>query len=433
MAVITLFFFHLVYNSVTVATNINGGFSAHLIRKNSPNSPLQTHKNNNFFRRLMGPDTTGSPMKIDAETGEHIMKFSMGTPTFDIYAIADTGSDLLWTQCQPCQACYKSNFGIFDPRKSSTHKNITCRSRDCRLLAQFFPEDLPDLCRKKPTTNCIYGYGYEDGTGSQGLLGKETVTLTSTTGKVVALKDIIFGCGYINNETITNGNIMGLIGLGRGPLSLISQIAPYVGGKRFSYCLVRDPKIESKIYFGNGSEVLGEGVVTTPMVDSEPNERSYLVTLLGITIENDFVPFNSTGTLLKKGNMNVDSGTPVSRVPQDFFDRVVTQLQKAVKLKSFIYTKDMMSILCLNSTTPPKLEPMVFHFEGGGKLSLTADQLFFEEEMPGAFCLGITNMTNDKPRGLFGGALQTNLLIGFDSDRKVMSFKPTDCANFNKN
>ncbi|XP_062002214.1 aspartic proteinase CDR1-like [Rosa rugosa] len=428
MAVITLFFFHLIYNSATVATNINGGFSAHLIQKNSPNSPLHQHKNNKFFRRLMGPDTPGSPMQFDAGSGSHIMKFSMGTPLFDIYAIVDTGSDLLWTQCQPCQGCYKSNFGVFDPRKSSTHKNITCRSRDCRLLDSLY---VYDYCIQKPTGNCVYSYEYLDGTGSMGLLGKETVTLTSTTGKVVALKDIIFGCGYQNNESISSGNIMGMIGLGRGPLSLISQISPYVGGKRFSYCLVQDPKIQSKIYFGNGSEVLGEGVVTTPMVDIEPNENSYLVTVLGITIENEFLSFNSTGTLLNKGNMNVDSGTSTSRLPQDFFDRMVSQLKKVVKLESFIYTKDMMSLLCFNSTTPPKLTPMVFHFEGGSKLPVAMDELF-SEEMPGAFCLGISNITNGH-QGYFGGSLQTNLLIGFDSDKKVISFKPTNCADFNKN
>ncbi|KAM5550096.1 hypothetical protein ABKV19_001171 [Rosa sericea] len=435
IAVITIFFFHLVYYSVTATTNINnnnGGFSAHLIRRNSPNSPLYKHKNNKVYRRLMGPDTPGSPMKIDPKSGEHIMKFSMGTPPFDIYAIADTGSDLLWTQCQPCKACYKTNFDLFDPFKSSTYRNITCRAKDCRLVASLRPLNYPpNFCKENPKGPCLYMYEYMDTSSSTGELAKETVTLTSTTGKVVTLKDIVVGCGHENYEVGSTGNEMGIIGLGRGPLSFVSQIAPYVGGKRFSHCLVPDPKIESKIYFGNGSEVLGEGVLTAPLVDRRPDESNYFVTVLGITIENDFVPFNSTGTLLKKGNMVVDSGTPKTRLPNDFFDRVITQLRETVKLESFILAPHNLSTICFNYTTLPKLPTVTLEFEGGEKLPLNEDQLFKKYEEDKAFCFMMVNSTADY--GIFGGTLQTDFLIGFDLDRKVVSFKPTNCANFNKN
>ncbi|PRQ41786.1 putative nepenthesin [Rosa chinensis] len=432
IAIINLFFFHLMYCSVLATTNINnnnGGFSAHLIRKNSPNSPLYKHKNNKVHRRLMGPNTPGSRMKIDPGSGEHIMKFSMGTPPFDIYAIADTGSDLLWTQCQPCKACYKTNFGVFDPRKSSTYRNITCRASDCRLVALSRPLDYqPNFCRENPKGPCLYRYAYMDTSSSTGALAKETVTLTSTTGKVVTLKDIIFGCGNENNSTIT-GTEMGVIGLGRGPLSFVSQIAPYVGGKRFSHCLVPDPNIESKIYFGNGSEVLGEGVLTVPLFDEQPGGSNYYVTVPGITIGNDFVPFNSTGTLLTKGNMLVDSGTPMTYLPQEFFDRVVAQLKKTVELESFISPED--STLCFNSTTVPKFPTVALHFEGGGELPLNETQLFQRNEETKAFCFMMVNTTTED-YGTFGGSLQIDFLIGFDLDTKVVSFKPTNCANFNK-
>ncbi|KAL6146769.1 hypothetical protein ACLB2K_057446 [Fragaria x ananassa] len=364
-------------------------------------------------------------MKLDTNF-ERIMKFSMGTPPIDIHAITDSGSDLVWTQCEPCNACYKTKFGVFDPRNSSTYKNITCRSGDCRLLGESYTSSLAGVCKKEPCTNCVYMYSYADGTYTVGNLGRETISLKSTTGNIVILKDIIFGCGTTNNDTFSTGNEMGVIGLGRGPLSFVSQIAPYVGGRRFSHCLVQDPNLESNIYFGNGSEVLDEGVVTTPLVD---HTTFYYVTVSGISIGNDFVPFNSNGTLLKKDNMLIDSGTPFPRLPKDLFDRVVTKLQKAVPLKSVVNKNYGLDTLCFITTTPLELPRIALHFEGGGEVPLSNKVLTAREN--GMYCLVFVGGTDDF--GYFGGMLQTDLLIGFDLDKNVVSFKPTDCIDYNKN
>ena len=73
----------------------------------------------------------------------------------------------------------------------------------------------------------------------------------------------------------------GLIALGLKPLSFPSQI----GSKRFSYCLLpygteyTNPSITGKISFGNGSEVMGDGVISTPFVAVGDQ---YYVTLEGI-------------------------------------------------------------------------------------------------------------------------------------------------------
>ena len=95
------------------------------------------------------------------------------------------------------------------------------------------------------------------------LMAKEKVTITSTSGQAVSF-DIAFGCAH--NITFSDSNhTTGLIALGARPLSFPSQI----GSKRFSYCLLpyaiecTYPNITSKISFGNGSEVVGDGVVST--------------------------------------------------------------------------------------------------------------------------------------------------------------------------
>ena len=442
-AVIALFFFHLVqYYSVTATIDINNnvGFSAHLIRRNSPNLPLFKHKNN--ARQLMDQNKPGFPLTTN--DGAHLFKFSIGTPPTDIYAIADTGSTLTWTQCEPCKPCLKTKYRIFDPRKSSSYRNITCLQKECKLVDDMKSSHVsPDYCTKYATRACPYGTYYEGKAGTEGVLATETVILTSKTGKTVTLKDVIFGCGHLNTVPAgtENENEMGVIGFGRGPLSFVSQIAPYVGGNKFSHCLVpldTDPKIESKINFGNGSEVTGEGVVSTPLVKFEtlPLKHNYVVKAQGITIGKEFVPFSSNATSHDKLQMIVDSGSTVTSLPMKMFEKVAAKLMKALDPKFKPFTKDnsdsSMTYLCLNSTTVPKEPKMTFHFEGGNVQLMTEKMFFKDDEDENKWCFGITHQSStiQSGIGIYGAIMQANMLIGFDLDREVVSFKPTDCLNY---
>ncbi|CAL9003594.1 unnamed protein product [Prunus brigantina] len=143
------------------------------------------------------------------------MKLSIGTPPHDIYAVADTGNTLLWTQCEPCPCCYKQKNPKFDPKKSSTYRLLPCDAPECNV------ENDP---RFAITITLIW----------------TTVTLTSTSGKPISFKNIVFGCGHNNTEmgTASPENEMGVVGLSFGNLSFVSQIAPYVGGRKFSHCFV---------------------------------------------------------------------------------------------------------------------------------------------------------------------------------------------------
>ncbi|PRQ44313.1 putative nepenthesin [Rosa chinensis] len=118
------------------------------------------------------------------------MKFSMGTSPSDIYLTADTGSTLVWMQCKPCKRCYNTKYAMFDPRKSSTYRNITCYARKCGLVDdQKPPGQSPEFCKKFATRRCTYRVEYGDTSSSEGVLAKETIALTFRTGKVITLKD----------------------------------------------------------------------------------------------------------------------------------------------------------------------------------------------------------------------------------------------------
>ena len=255
LVVAALLFIEIVASFSSTARSINGGFSVQLIHLDSPKSPL-------YNRKALNPNTPQAD--VNANKGQYLMKISIGTPPYDIYGIADTGSDLIWAQCVPCDGCYNQNKPQFNPTSSATYAPIPCGSEQCRSL---------DTTACSPENTCSYTYGYEAGL-TQGLLATETVTLTSSSGQQISLQNIVFGCGHKNTGSF-NEEEMGLVGLGGGPLSLVSQIGPLFGGRKFSHCLLpfhTDPSITSKLNFGSDGEVSGDGVVSTSLVSKQdPN------------------------------------------------------------------------------------------------------------------------------------------------------------------
>ncbi|CAL5187474.1 unnamed protein product [Lathyrus oleraceus] len=388
--------FHLSYFSSIEAQN--DGLTVKLFRKSSS--------------KYM-PNIVQAP--IHAYIGQHLMEVYIGTPPIKISGITDTGSDLIWTNCVPCDGCYKQINPLFDPRKSSSYNNISCDSSECNNLYSH-------ECSLE--NQCSYNYGYADNSVTQGVLARETVTLTSNTNEPVSLQNILIGCGHNDTGTF-NDHEMGIIGLGRGPMSLISQIGPLFGGKKFSQCLVpfhTDIKIASKMSFGKGSQVSGEGVVTTPMVIT-PNPVSYLVTLLGISVEDTYLPYNSKGDA-SKGNMLIDSGTPPIYMPNDLYDRVANEVKNKISMEPIMNDPSLGTQLCYQTNINLDGPNLTFHFENANVV-LTPIQTFVPPK-EGVFCLAINNQTEEE--GIFGNFAQSNYLIGFDIEKELISFKQMDCT-----
>ncbi|KAF1891948.1 hypothetical protein Lal_00036298 [Lupinus albus] len=379
---------------------INGGFSVKLIRKNSTNA--HSHK------RLRDITQTNS----FAYLGEYLLELFIGTPPINTY-----GSNLIWTQCVPCDNCYKQLAPLFDPKKSSTYTNISCLSTKCKLI---------DTGVCSPENMCNYTYGYGDSSITQGALALETITLNSSTGHSVQLNKVIFGCGHNDTGTF-NDHEMGIIGLGRGPTSLIYQIGSSFGGRKFSHCLLpfnTDISLSSEMSFGKGSEVLGHGVVSTPLV-SKGDINLYFVTLLGMSVEDTRFDISNNPETIRKGNMLIDSGTPPTILQQKLYDEVFNEVRKRVPMNPISDDPVLGPQLCYRTLTNLKGPKITMHFEGGD-VKLTPIQTFIPPK-DGVFCLAFTNTSNEDT-GIYGNFAQSNFLIGYDLEKDVVSFKPRDCT-----
>ncbi|XP_050280537.1 aspartic proteinase CDR1-like [Quercus robur] len=336
---------------------------------------------------------------IIANGGEHLMKISLGTPAVEVLGIAYTGSDLTWTQCEPCEKCYKQNLPLFDPQQSSTYGNVPYNSSPCKALNTA-------SCGTDKNT-CQYGYSYGDQSFTNGDLGVETLTIGSTTSHQVTLPNIVFGCGHNNDGTFGEAG-SGIIGLGGGPLSLVSQLNNSIGGK-FSYCLVpiENSNVTSKINFGSNGLVSGNGVVSTPLVAKDPSTFYYL-TLEGISVGNKRFAYKASSKAVasNEGNIVIDSDTTLTSLPPEFHEDLVSAVEKAIDAERVSDPRGVLS-LCFRSRDEIHIPIITAHFTGADvKLKPINTFARMDDDL---VCF---TMIPSGSVAIFGNLAQINFLVG---------------------
>ncbi|WVZ02886.1 hypothetical protein V8G54_023692 [Vigna mungo] len=343
---------------------------------------------------------------VTSTVGEYLMSYSIGTPPTQVYGILDTGSDITWLQCQPCKRCYKQITPIFDPSKSKTYKTVSCTTATCRSVQ--------GTSCPSANSSCKYSISYADWSYSQGDLSLDTLTLLSINGYLVKIPGIVIGCGQNNDIFFEHGN-SGIVRLSRAPLSLVNQLGPSVGGK-FSYCLVpafSKPSVSSKLNFGNAVVVSGHGTVTTPLFS---RGVFYYLNLEGLSVGSTRIGFGSSlHGRGEKGNIIIDSGTPLTHLSNDVYSKLESAVADAVKLQRAKDPNDVLS-LCYKATFENINAPVITAHFSGANVSLYGLNTFIkvaDSVMCFAFVAGETV--------IFGNWAQQNVLADFDNkEREIM-------------
>ncbi|KAE9593637.1 hypothetical protein Lal_00036549 [Lupinus albus] len=420
---------------------LNGGFSVELIHRDSPKSPFynssqtQIERAANAIRRSLNrvkhfyPKEDGAYKVLQAPitniNGEFLMKYSIGTPNFDGMAVADTGSDLIWLQCQPCENCYNQTYPIFDPSKSKTYKIASCSSKACKLIKD-------NSCKSGVgESKCQYKISYKDGSISTGDVAFETLTLgTNVTNSYAGFDEIIFGCGHNNHGNFVPSTT-GIIGLGNGAYSLTSQLSIVIDDK-FSYCLVPlyIGNTTSFLNFGENAVVSGFGTVSTPLA-SGSIETYYYLTLEGISVAGKRIDFETKVGLVGNftGNIIIDSGTTLTYVPEDFYNKLEPLVAAQINSERVPVPKLLTPLIKLCYKSSPmelfKTPPITVHFKGA---DIVLNRLnTFYKFVEGLVCF---TFTPSKDGSIYGNINQLNFLIGYDRQEKTVSFKSTSCRNF---
>ncbi|CAN6211843.1 unnamed protein product [Urochloa humidicola] len=373
-------------------------------------------------RRLASTVSAPTRKNSPGGVGEYLMMLAIGTPPLRYPAIADTGSDLIWTQCAPCSdQCFKQPSPLYNPASSTTFGVLPCGSP-------------LSMCAVEPAPGCscpYNAYNYTYGTGwTAGVQGSETFTFGSSPADQSRVAGVAFGCSNASSDYFEGSS--GLVGLGRGPVSLVSQL----GAGRFSYCLTpfQDTRSTSKLLIGPSASLDGAaGVGSTPFVASPATAPSfYYLNLKGISLGTTALSIPPNVFSLKSdgsGGLIIDSGTTFTYIVDAAYQQVRAAVLSLVTLPtsadgSAATQLDLCFALPSPTSDPPAMPNMTLHFDGADMV-LPSDSYMMQDA--GVWCLAMQNQ-KDGETSILGNYQQQNMHILYDLGKETLSFAPTKCS-----
>ncbi|KAK7270128.1 hypothetical protein RIF29_23048 [Crotalaria pallida] len=347
---------------------------------------------------------------MEQGSGEYFVRIGVGSPPRNQYVVIDSGSDIVWVQCQPCTQCYRQSDPVFDPADSSSFTGVACGSSICSRIDNAG-------CHEG---RCRYEVSYGDGSYTKGTLALETITIGRT-----VIRNVAIGCGHRNQGMFVGA--AGLLGLGGGSMSFVGQLGGQTGGA-FSYCLVsRGTGSSGSLEFGR--EGVPVGAAWVPLVHNPRAPSFYYVELLGLGVGGLRVPISEDVFRLNElgnGGVVMDTGTAVTRLPtsaydafRDAFIAQTTNLPRASGVSIFDTCYDLYGFVSVRVPT------VSFYFSGGPILTLPAKNFLIPVDDVGTFCFAFA----PSPSGLsiIGNIQQEGIEISVDGASGFVGFGPNVC------
>ncbi|CAM6105630.1 unnamed protein product [Calypogeia fissa] len=372
----------------------------------------------------------------DAVPAAYLMEIDLGTPPQTFVAIADTGSDLTWLKCAPCQSGCDFSSTPFQPTKSSSYAPLPCSSTPCQFL-----NDTGSFCQvSNSAPACPYGYAYADGSTTTGTLAQDTITLQTVNGGHQSVPDYWFGCSTnaASNTSLLQDND-GLVGLGRGNISFPSQLGKYFGNK-FGYCLVNRSlspgKVEeTPLYFGTDAVPQNETLQYTPLLTNQHVSTFYYVGCTGIALNGNAISTIPTSAFAiapnGTGGLIFDTGTTYTTLTNAIFTPFVGALQSQItKYPAFTNYKgfDLCYVASWSQWTDDYgkgVPTITFLISNTTGFVLSVENVWVELDAL-TVCLGMQATTSDL--SIFGNVQQVGFHVLYDLEKQQVGFTKSDCT-----
>ncbi|XP_047316282.1 aspartic proteinase 36-like [Impatiens glandulifera] len=378
----------------------------------SPN--LSVNSVAKYRRHLLGSNAR-MPLYDDLVlNGYYSTEIWIGTPPQRFALIVDTGSTVTYVPCSTCEQCGTHQDPKFQPDKSTTYKPVKCKA-DCTC--------------DNDKAQCTYERMYAELSSSSGVLGKDTISFGNESELVP--QRVVFGCENVETGDLYSQKADGIMGLGRGDLSIVDQLVKKgVINDSFSLCY-------GGMDIEGGAMVLGGISPPSDMVftRSDPNRSPYYnIELKGIHVAGKQLPLNTSVFEGKYGTV-LDSGTTYGYLPTTAFIAFKDAIMKELSsLKQIAGPDPNYDDICFSGAGSDlsqltKVFPTVdMIFDNGQKLSLDPENyLFRHSKKPGAYCLGIFQNGMDTTT-LLGGIIGRNTLVMYDREHEKIGFWKTNCS-----
>lgn len=349
----------------------------------------------------------------------HSVEVFLGTPIKPQFLLMDTGSFLTWIQCQPCINCFNQSTPIFDPRFSSTYRKLPCVNPLCRGPLRCVGGE------------CVYQRNYGGGASTRGVAATETFTFPYN-NVTRAVPNIVFGCSNDNQNFSLEGEVSGIFGLNKHPLSLTIQLRNIIQG-RFSYCLVYSynvMEVPSVLRFGEDAVIRGRDVKTIRILNQTVSS-SYHLDLLDISVEDERIRFPPGTFALQRngsGGCMIDTGaiaTFMDKRPYEIVMQKFDEHYRSFGRRRVTGIPEGWEYCYLFDPRFRAYASMTFHFQGAD-FKVEPAYMNFYLVSRGVFCVGLLSTTG---KTILGAFQQQDTRFLYDLNAGTLQFVPENCAN----
>ena len=172
--------------------------------------------------------------------------------------------------------------------------------------------------------------------------------------------------------------------------------------------------------FGSNANVSGNGVVSTPLTKKSPT-TFYFLTLEAVSVGSNRINFTGSSFGTDEGNIIIDSGTTLTMFPEDFYSELESTVSSQINATRVNGPEGLS--LCYDAQTDFAVPNITIHFTDADIRLQPLNTFVLVSDAVACF-----TFSSLPDFAIYGNLAQMNFLVGYDTDKQTVSFKPTDCS-----
>ncbi|KAL5820149.1 hypothetical protein ACOSQ4_023991 [Xanthoceras sorbifolium] len=352
-------------------------------------------------------------------TGYYNVTLYVGQPAKPYFLDLDTGSDLTWLQCDaPCVQCTPAPHPLYRP----SNDLVICKDPICQSL------HAPGEHKCENPEQCDYEVGYADGGSSLGVLVRDFFAFNYTNG-VRLNPRLVLGCGYDQVPGSSYHPLDGILGLGRGKSSILSQLhSQNLVRNVIGHCL--SGRGGGFLFFGDDLYDSSRVVWTSMSSDYTKHYSPGFAELF----------FGGKSTGLKNLLTIFDSGSSYTYLNSQAYQALTFMIKKEIAGKSLKEAVDDQTLpLCWKGRKPFKsirdvkkyFKTLALRFTNGKTKTLyeLTPEAYLIISSKGNVCLGILNGSEVglQDLNLIGDISMQDRMVIYDNDKQRLGWIPANC------